>query len=244
MDRTRYVQSTIAEMAQTIPSRLQFRAEVMKLLDQSIGYSDAMFHLLDPNEPFERGFFITAVSRDVVVEAQTKWRRRYNVELKPLWDVAEKQAGVVVDTQALGPDFRNRMHFYREIVPQTGIAHFMWCHLFVRGQLVAHISLARRGRGFKDSELKPLQELRPVLAIAEASYRAVPRLDGEMQSRLTSRELEVADLVVRGLTNPEIAVALNLSLHTVRNHLNRIFQKVNVTTRAELAGLGTVAPAH
>jgi DNA-binding CsgD family transcriptional regulator len=243
MDRPRNATAMIAEMAQTIPSRLQFRAEAMKLLGQLIGYDDCMFHLLDPNEPFARGFFITEVPKDIIVEAQGKWNECYGPELKPLWDVADKQGGVVVDTLAVGPDTRNRLNFYREIVPFTGIRHFMWCHLYVRGQLVAQVSLARRGQGFKDNELRPLQELRPVLAIAEASYRAAPSLvDNELQSRLTQRELEIVDLVIRGLTNPEIATALNLSLHTVRNHLNHVFNKLSVTTRAELAGLGVVRP--
>jgi DNA-binding CsgD family transcriptional regulator len=52
---------------------------------------------------------------------------------------------------------------------------------------------------------------------------------------LTAREREVGDLVSRGLTNREIARDLFLSEKTVESHLSRIFAKLGVSSRAELA---------
>jgi DNA-binding CsgD family transcriptional regulator len=52
--------------------------------------------------------------------------------------------------------------------------------------------------------------------------------------RLTSREIQVARLVGRGLTTNEIAATLVVSHHTVRDHLKAIFQKVGVSSRGEL----------
>lgn len=51
---------------------------------------------------------------------------------------------------------------------------------------------------------------------------------------LTPREQEVIRLVAEGLTNRQIADALNLSQHTIKNHLLRMFEKLEVSTRAEL----------
>jgi len=50
---------------------------------------------------------------------------------------------------------------------------------------------------------------------------------------LTPRELEVLKLLVRGLTNREIAQVLGNSENTVRNHTIRIFAKLYVSDRAE-----------
>jgi two-component system NarL family response regulator len=50
---------------------------------------------------------------------------------------------------------------------------------------------------------------------------------------LTSRELEVLTLLVRGLTNREIAKVLGNSENTVRNHTIHIFAKLYVSDRAE-----------
>ena len=52
---------------------------------------------------------------------------------------------------------------------------------------------------------------------------------------LTAREEEIAHLVEDGLTNRQIAAKLGLSEHTVRNNLFRIFDKLGVSTRVELA---------
>jgi DNA-binding NarL/FixJ family response regulator len=49
---------------------------------------------------------------------------------------------------------------------------------------------------------------------------------------LTAREVEVLRLVAEGRTNREIAKALVLSDHTVRRHLQNIFNKIGVSSRA------------
>ncbi|GLB60535.1 LuxR C-terminal-related transcriptional regulator [Cytobacillus sp. NCCP-133] len=50
---------------------------------------------------------------------------------------------------------------------------------------------------------------------------------------LSSREKEVLDLVIQGLNNKEIAQELYISEHTVKNHLTKIFQKLNVPDRTQ-----------
>ena len=52
-------------------------------------------------------------------------------------------------------------------------------------------------------------------------------------SELTPREVEVLDLIARGLSNGQIAERLFVSEKTVRNHITRIFSKLGVTRRAE-----------
>ena len=52
---------------------------------------------------------------------------------------------------------------------------------------------------------------------------------------LTPRELEVLDLLARGLDNSEIAQALYLSQHTVKNHVSTILNKLQVENRIQAA---------
>ena len=52
---------------------------------------------------------------------------------------------------------------------------------------------------------------------------------------LTAREREVADLIVQGLCNKEIAGRLEIALHTVKSHVHKVLSKLAVNTRLEVA---------
>jgi DNA-binding CsgD family transcriptional regulator len=47
------------------------------------------------------------------------------------------------------------------------------------------------------------------------------------------RELEVIHWIKSGKTNQEIGVILAISQNTVKSHVKRVFQKLNVTKRAQ-----------
>ncbi|MFT0474866.1 response regulator transcription factor [Pseudomonas antarctica] len=53
--------------------------------------------------------------------------------------------------------------------------------------------------------------------------------------KITSRESEVMDLLVHGLTNKEIGRELGISNHTVRDHISAMLRKTNTASRVELA---------
>ena len=55
------------------------------------------------------------------------------------------------------------------------------------------------------------------------------------QDPLTDREREVLSLVGRGLRAREVADPLQISSHTVRDHLKSIYRKLDVSSRAEVA---------
>ena len=52
---------------------------------------------------------------------------------------------------------------------------------------------------------------------------------------LTATEAQLAALAAKGLANKEIAAALHMSVHTVEGHLTRIYRKLGVRSRTELA---------
>lgn len=54
-----------------------------------------------------------------------------------------------------------------------------------------------------------------------------------MRSELTSRELEILAMVVKGLTNKQIGRVLAISSHTVRNHVNSLIEKLDACDRTE-----------
>jgi len=80
----------------------------------------------------------------------------------------------------------------------------------------------------RNDQFTCFQEL---LDSSPASQAIVDVCDSDV---LTDRQLKLVQCVAKGMTNREIALQLDLSEHTVRNYLVRIFRKFGVSNRAEL----------
>lgn len=68
-------------------------------------------------------------------------------------------------------------------------------------------------------------------AVLARGQRPDERLPGPV---LSARELEIVSGLARGLTNRAIAEELFLSVHTVRNHIQRICRRLGASTRLEV----------
>ena len=72
-----------------------------------------------------------------------------------------------------------------------------------------------------------------VVTMVFDALRKDPDKTKEGPRSLTEREMEIATLLARGISNGAIASDLFISEKTVKNHINRIYAKLGVTTRAE-----------
>ncbi len=117
------------------------------------------------------------------------------------------------------------------------------------------VAFNRSGRDFTERDRRLLELLRPHLAVAyriirfrerareriaqlEQALRDAPGAvarDAEGVPSLTARELEVMELVAHGLTNPQIATRLYVSRLTVKKHLEHVYAKLGVRSRAGAA---------
>jgi DNA-binding NarL/FixJ family response regulator len=66
-------------------------------------------------------------------------------------------------------------------------------------------------------------------SVAAALAAQVPRPD------LSARELQVLELIVRGLANKQIGYTLTIAEHTVKNHVKNILSKLGVQDRTQAA---------
>ena len=74
-----------------------------------------------------------------------------------------------------------------------------------------------------------------MLGKAATAVAAPARLTGPAELRLTERQVDVLRLIERGLTNKDIANALDLSEKTVKVHVTGIFRALNVVNRTQAA---------
>lgn len=76
-----------------------------------------------------------------------------------------------------------------------------------------------------------------VLVRALANTPIIRATNADGVNLLSERELQVVRCLSEGLTNREIAERLNLSQHTVKNYLFRVFEKLGVSSRFELLSM-------
>jgi NarL family two-component system response regulator LiaR len=96
-------------------------------------------------------------------------------------------------------------------------------------ELLAAVRAAARGEGFLGAALvgRVMEEFARVSRLRAAAK--------EVFAELTRREMEVLELLGRGMRNREIAAALYLSEKTVKNHISSILAKLHVNDRTEAA---------
>jgi transcriptional regulator EpsA len=92
--------------------------------------------------------------------------------------------------------------------------------------ILPHIDSALR-------QVTHLPEQSPELARAD---NALPDITLKPGHTLSTREEEIMFWVALGKTNPEIGCILNISEFTVKNHMQRVFKKLDVTNRAQAVG--------
>jgi len=99
-------------------------------------------------------------------------------------------------------------------------------------ELIEVIRLAQRGEAHISTRMAGAMMDR-LFRLARVFSAVENRMDGDV--RLTSRELEVLQFISQGLTNQEIAARLVVEVGTVKNHVHRILEKLNVSSRQQAA---------
>ena len=100
------------------------------------------------------------------------------------------------------------------------------------------VQAGAQGYLLKDTSLREMLE---AIRAVHAGRRYIPqhiasRLAERMvRTNLTARELEILKLLSKGLTNKQIGQALRISANTVRNHVLKIIEKLEVSDRTEAA---------
>ena len=108
------------------------------------------------------------------------------------------------------------------------------------GTRVRSIYLERSSKNYNLRDVTLLSLLRPHLIRIQTNADFRRRASG--RRGLTSREAEILGWIAHGKQNAEIARQLCISPHTVRKHIEHIFEKLGVRTRTAAAAYARGLP--
>jgi len=124
------------------------------------------------------------------------------------------------------------------ICPRPDHWHVMAGPIVSEGQLVGTVGCTREKSmpAFNAKDLADVSAVCLHLSVWTTSKRATAKQNALSCKRnhLTSRELQIADLVALGRTNAEVGTELWITENTVKKALKRMFRKLEVSSRTEM----------
>ncbi len=102
-------------------------------------------------------------------------------------------------------------------------------------------AIAAGAHGYVNKSVEPTQLLESIRAVSRGEQIIPPGVeqllaagDGHPASALTARELQVMEMLSRGMTNREIAEHLDISIKTVDTHRGHVLKKLGLRNNSEL----------
>ncbi len=126
---------------------------------------------------------------------------------------------------------------YQRCCAEYDHTHIMTGPIVGQGQMIGTIHFARVGPtpAFSDHDLSNLGAVCTHLSACLAMLRQQTLLvENANLGSLTSRELQIIQLVAQGLTNTQIGQELWITQNSVKQALKRIFRKLKVSSRTEM----------
>ena len=238
MERPARIMTELALRAREARHQDEYRAACLACLRALVDFDSAVFSEVGNPVPLAT-LHVPAAHLAWIERCERGWRR-YREDLRRALAVCE-QEGAFIDTELYSAAERSRSRVYAEVILPQEIRSMLTLMPRWRGEALGVLRLQRHGgRPFARADQEAAQQVLPVLElglVASASRHRPASSNEPPELELTSRESEIAELICRGLTTPEIAELLGTSKLTVRNQLSRIFRKANVSNRTELAAL-------
>ncbi len=240
---------SIVRDAQGSADLAAFRARILEALRDELGANSGTF--MDP--PHTRLLPGAASKRIGMLAVEPSFRALY-VRHKARYErsadrlVQAMQSGPVIDTDVYSLAERERLDLYAEVLRPQGTRSMLCAIVRHRSRPISQVVLKRHGRGpsFQRRDVDALAALLPALALADAGFQHTPGIEplgGDVGAPcvaprpLAAREAEVAVLVCKGMHNREIAMLLGTSYETVKKQVHNVLAKMEVSNRAELAGV-------
>lgn len=223
--------------------RTAFLQKLMQLID---------FDFSDFNLGQQRGRTLPALVDPVVVSRFSKkfeetFTAQYQNKFSELdyvkWVFSSPESLVYRESDLVNDEVRKKSTFYLDYLAPSTLVQVAGISIISGGIFVGAVTIYRTSQkdDFSEKDLYILQQLLPHLQNklsleqerTENNIRSVSYLLCHHYG-LTEREVEIIGHVYKGLSNLEIATALKITSNTVKKHITKIFDKLQVRSRTLL----------
>ena len=216
------------QLMATAKTEADLRYKLMDNLSQCFGVQRWGIYLGDENN--------TLISSDVrgVSDRFIERYQQVGRAVDPVLKYVEEHHAPAHEELVLPQGKWKQSQLYRRCCVEGGHEHIMTGPIIGNGKLIGTINFARVGisSAFNAQDLSNLSAVSLHLSSCLANLRSQSELQSHQYFELlTKREIQIAYLVAKGLTNAEIGKELWISHNTVKQALKKMFQKLEVSSR-------------
>ncbi|NIB40801.1 helix-turn-helix transcriptional regulator [Pseudomaricurvus alkylphenolicus] len=214
----------------------EFQNQCIAMVKKLIDIKAARFLIIDPHM-HKKGF--------VGFNVEKKMEEQYHKELEHLDPMHqsnfENTDETVISSNTVMPH-KNWLKtiFYQDFLKPYGYVHVADTFFRNHGKIIAILTVLRDESmpEFSSEDLNMLRKVQPFLEYSLNSIYMPARISEREYVRetydLTNRELDVLEYALTGADNKTMIKHLDMSLPTLRTHLQHIYQKVGVHSTSEL----------
>lgn len=187
--------------------------------------------------------FVSCVQLNMDQNNLSRYEEYYQFR-DPITPTLQKRRKATPVSEVMSHNRLVRTEFFNDFLKKDGLCFGLNYFAYDRGSNIGDVRIWRGSQreDFSERDAKIVDAIGP--SFVNALIRA-QKLDKGSQSlrfvqikddfQFTSREAEVADLLVIGLTDDEICAQLGISKPTLRSHITAIFRKSGLNRRTQLA---------
>jgi DNA-binding CsgD family transcriptional regulator len=242
-----YLSEVIRQM-NSISEIDKMRLHFLKMIQNIVDYDFAEFSL---GEVYDSTYLklvdpvvVSNFSSSFEVEFMDQYESRYGDIDYVKWVFSSQESIVYKESDLIREDIRKKSPFYLEYLEPSGLVHVAGMSIIEDSVFAGAVTFYRKEEK-EDFAARDLYILKALLPHLENRLKAMDHMDLYHhrdkkllnEHHLTLREYEIIRFVCAGCSNLEISQRAGISIPTVKKHINNIFEKVGLKSRAQLITL-------
>lgn len=228
----------------TAKNEHQLRMRFMDSVGEYFGVQRWGIYVFNENLDYKAVEVSGITNFDNFVELYAKFGRN----IDPVLRYVTEYHAPAHEQMVLPGDGWKQCELYKNCCAYYDHEHIMTGPIVGGGKLIGAVHFARIGEtpAFNYQNIADLSGICTHISACIATFKTQQiKFESHPTNRLTPREIQIAQLVAKGLTNKQIGAELWITQNTVKQALKRMFRKLEVSARTEMvAKLQDILNSH